>query len=573
MAARLRPAHSLYSDSMRVILVNWARIWDGAGIGGGVNGYAQALALELVDQGHEVYWICSGQTHIGGQPLHARRHPDWLGVRVVEIINSPVMSPSIVQFKGPDAEASSPELESLFARMIEWIEPAVVHFHNIEGLSAGCVAVARAAGGTRGGSPAVVYSLHNYHTICPQVYLLRGHRTLCTDARGGLACEGCIPTPDLEDTRATREAEWSPPAKETPTIKAVGADISALFRGTAPTRHPPGETIEGFGDLSRPASMEASADTRGRTARVLAERGPLSERARPLPVLNDVVRDPSIGSPVNAYGFRRRAMVDALNACDAVLAVSEFVNRKFASMGVRPELLRTQHIGTTLNRIVERRRALAFAPPPFDAVSPRPIRMLFMGVNHWYKGLPFFLDTLETLEPEVLSRFHLSIYAQGADQTEWMVRRLEPRLAGVKVQYGYDQADIPWMLGGQDLGVVPSVWWDNAPQTVFEFFACSVPVLAAAVGGIPDFVSHGVNGLLFRGNDAEDLAAQLRRLAADPSMLTAMRRNVRPPKDIGEHARELVSVYSECARARGRSSVTVVESSPIAQRGQPGATC
>lgn len=556
---------------MRVILVNWSRIWDGAGIGGGVNGYAQALALDLVDLGHEVYWICSGQTYVTGQPLHARRHPDWLGVRVVEIINSPVMAPSIVQFKGPDAEASSPELESLFARLIEWIGPDVVHFHNIEGLSAGCVAAAKGAGGGRG-APTVLYSLHNYHTICPQVYLLRGHRTLCTDARGGLACEGCVTAPDLEETLAKRESEWLPPAKETPTIKAVGADISALFRGTAPTRQPPGETIGGSGDLTGPASVEASADTRGRTARVLAERGPLPERTRSLPVLNEVVTDPSIGTPVNAYGFRRRAMVDALNDCDAVLAVSEFVHRKFASMGVRPDLLRTQHIGTTLNRIVERRRALAFTPPPFDGASPRPIRMVFMGVNHWYKGLPFFLDTLETLEPETLARFHLSIWAQGADQTEWMVRRLEPRLAGVKVQYGYDQADIPWMLGGKDLGIVPSVWWDNAPQTVFEFFACSVPVLAAAVGGIPDFVSHGVNGLLFRGNDADDLAAQLRRLAADPSMLTAMRGNVRPPKDIGDHAREMVLVYSECARARGRSSVPVADSIPIARRGQPGAT-
>ncbi len=555
---------------MRVLLVNWARIWDGAGIGGGVNGYAQALALELVDQGHEVSWICSGQTYAAGQALHARRHPDWLGVRVVEIVNSPVMAPSIVQFKDPATEASAPELESLFAQVVEWIDPDVVHFHNIEGLSARCIAAARGAGGARG-TRAVLYSLHNYHTICPQVYLLQGHRMPCTDAQGGLACERCISAPDPAETRAKREAEWSAPPKETPTIKAVGADLSTLFRGAVPTKQLPGEAIGSAGDLWRAAPSDASADVRGRTARVLAERGPLPERPRPLPVLNDVAPDPSLGSPVNAYGLRRRAMVDALNGCDSVLAVSEFVNRKFASMGVRPELLRTQHIGTTLNRIVERRRSLAFAPPAFDASNPRPVRLTFMGVNHWYKGLPFFLETLEMLEPETLAKFHISICAQGADQTEWMVRRLEPRLAGVKVQYGYDQADIPWMLGGQDLGVVPSVWWDNAPQTVFEFFACSVPVLAAAVGGIPDFVRHGENGLLFRGNDADDLARQLRRIAAEPSMLTAMRHRVSSPKDIGEHARELISVYSDCARARGRSLAPVVDSRAMARRVQPGA--
>lgn len=555
---------------MRVILVNWARIWDGAGVGGGVNGYAQALALELADRGHEVFWLCSGQTYVAGQPLHARRHPDWLGIRVVEIVNSPVMAPSIVQFKGPDAEASSPALESLFERVLHSIRPDVVHFHNIEGLSAGCVQIA-AARRRREGAPAVLYSLHNYHTICPQVYLLQGHRRVCKDSRGGLACEGCIPSPDLSETRRSRESEWATPSRQTPVISTIGAEVSSVFRRVSEGKRLPGTPID-EGDIERPYPLD-EPDTRGRTARILAERSASPARERSLPVLNDTTPDPSLDHPANAFGERRRAMVDALNACDLVLAVSSFVNEKFVSMGVRPELIRTQHIGTTLNRIVERRRSLAFAPEAFDPARPRPIRMTFMGVNHWYKGLPFFLETLESLEPAVLGRFHLSIFAQGADQTEWMVRRLEPRLAGVRIQNGYDQADIPWILGGQDLGIVPSLWWDNAPQTVFEFFACAVPVLASEVGGIPDFVTHNHNGLLFRGNDADDLAAQLRRIADDPCILTELRRNTQPPKDIATHASEVLSVYAECARVRGRPPASDGAAESVAPKSQSGATC
>lgn len=557
---------------MRVVLVNWARIWDGAAIGGGVNGYAQALALELRDLGHEVWWICSGQTYIADEPLHVRRHEDWLGVRVLEIVNSPVMAPSIVQFRDPGAERSSPELEALFARVMGWIEPDVVHFQNIEGLSAGCLKGASASrqGGTRA---TVVYSLHNYHTICPQVYLLQGHRQVCCDAKGGAACETCVQSPDPSEARRQRESEWSPANPERPTLRAIGDEIRSFFvRGEA-SKRPPGRAVRGLNDLSVPMGLDPNADTRGRTARVLAEREQQKIAPHNLRVLNnEVVPDPSIESPVNEYGHRRRAMIDALNSCDVVLAVSRFVSSKFQSMGVRSEILRTQHIGTTLNRIVARRRALAFPPPPFDPLRPRPIRMTFMGVNHWYKGLPFFLDTLETLEPETLAAFHLSIFAQGADQTEWMVRRLEPRLAGVRIRYGYDQADIPWILGGEDLGLVPSVWWDNAPQTVFEFFACSVPVLASAVGGIPDFVTHGVNGMLFRPNDRDDLAAKLRLLAADRSILPSLRANVRPPKDIGEHARELVGVYAECVRVRGRDPNGAILEPGVPPLASPGVT-
>ena len=530
---------------MRVMLVNWARVWDGAGVGGGVNGYAQALALELQDLGHEVYWVSSGMMYVAGKPLHARRHADWLGIRAVEIVNSPVLAPSIVQFSDPASEIRAPELESLFAQVVGWIEPNVIHFHNIEGLSAGCV---DAASG-HACRPAVLFSLHNYHTICPQVYLLQGHRKPCIDSRGGEACATCIPTPDPAKTRTEREAEWVAAPKPTPTIKAVGAELTSFLRPGEQAPALPGSEVRGAQDFGSPSPVEET-DTRGRTARVLAERAPIEESRASLPVLNDVTPDPSLRAPVNGYGRRRVAMVDALNRCDRVLAVSEFVKQKFVSMGVMPERVLTQHIGTTLNRTVARKSSLAFAPPVHDPLHPRPIRMTFIGVNHWYKGLPFFLDTLERLEPALLGRFHLSIFAQGVEQTEWMVRRLEPRLAGVRMHGGYDQADIPWILGGQDLGLVPSVWWDNAPQTVFEFMACGVPVLASNIGGIPDFIRHDENGLLFRANDHADLASHLRRIAEDPTILDRLRRNVAPPKDIGDHARELLDVYAACRHAR-----------------------
>ncbi len=531
------------------MLVNWARVWDGAGVGGGVNGYAQALALELVDLGHEVHWVSSGMMYADDKGLHVRRHPDWLGVRAYEIVNSPVLAPSIVQFKDPTSETRAPALEDLFGQILDWIRPEVVHFHNIEGLSAGCVGTAA----RHPCRPAVLFSLHNYHTICPQVYLLQGHRHPCHDARGGVACKTCIPSPDPIATRSERAAEWAAAPKHAPTIKAVGAELTTLLKPGVPAPPMPGTEIRTLDDVA--AEMRAAdPDNRGRTARILAERAPARTAGAPLPILNEATRDPSLDTPSNEYGVRRRAMVEALNECDRVLAVSEFVRRKFESMGVEGTRLVTQHIGTTLNRIVSRRSNLAFVPPPHDPARPRPIRMTFMGVNHWYKGLPFFLETLDTLEPEVLGMFHLSIFAQGADQTEWMVRRLEPRLAGVRMHGGYDQADIPWILGGQDIGLVPSVWWDNAPQTVFEFFACGVPVLASNVGGIPDFVRHGENGMLFRANDRDDLAACLKRLAAEPGMLNALRRGVRPPKDIAEHARELLGVYAECRHARAGSA-------------------
>jgi glycosyltransferase involved in cell wall biosynthesis len=56
-----------------------------------------------------------------------------------------------------------------------------------------------------------------------------------------------------------------------------------------------------------------------------------------------------------------------------------------------------------------------------------------------------------------------------------------------------------------DAFITPSLE-DNLPNTVMESLACATPVVAFKTGGIPDMVSHLVNGYLAEYESAEDLA-------------------------------------------------------------------
>lgn len=557
---------------MRIILVNWARIWDGASNGGGVNGYCQSLALALKQRGHDVSSLFGGTTHVR-EPSGCliRRHDDWLtgvggggGIRVFEVVNSPVLAPSIRQFREPLGEVSSPELEDQVGRLFDSLRPDVVHWHNIEGFSLGCVDRAKGAGAR------VVFSLHNYHTICPQVYLMRHHLEACFDFDNGHNCSTCIEANPVRVERERCIEGGAAPAKEARrdgdgdrAAAGLRAGLSRIRRairaggGTAhgsarpgPIDALPGHPADAPDQIASPLPGPA-VDSRGQTGLILAELSPqpLADPGSPecRPLLNIIRPEPASDKPPNEYARRRSAMIDMLNRCDRVLAVSDFVRRKFESMGVRPDRIRTAHIGSRINRVVARARPLVFDPPPFETVPPtppRPVRIVFMGYNHYYKGLGMFAQALELLAPEHMRKIDLSIYALDGRSIESWFRRMEPRLARLTFVPGYSYHDIPWMLGGKDLGVVCSVWWDNAPQTVFEFFACGVPVLGAAVGGIPDFVLDGHNGLLFRGNDRADLARRLVEVIENPGVLATLRANVRPPKDIDEHAAELESVYS-----------------------------
>ncbi len=566
--------------SMRIVIANWAKIWDGASHGGGVNGYCQSLALSLRDRGHEVISLSSGMTIVPESPeCTVRRHEDWLGIGVYEVINSPVMAPSVVQFKDPMGEVSAPDLERELRVFFERVRPDIVHFHNIEGFSTACVEVAKASGA------AVAFSLHNYHPVCPQVYLMQGHRTPCVDARNGHACAGCIDANDPAEERALRVAKLRA-ARETPaaeTYRRLQDELKDQFRWpvrvarlakhTLDWRRRAAEEANAGGDWIPGTALDATppdqplathgADARGQTERVVAERATATQspRERTEPLLNVIQPEPACDLPPNDYGRRRQAMVAMLNACDGVLAVSDFVRRKYESFGVDPAVTRTLHIGTRITAIVDAAPELAFAPPPHDPAHPRPVRLMFMGYNHHYKGLSMLYESLERLEPEVLARLDLSIYALDGESIEWLFRRLEPRLANLTFEPGYQYQDIPWMLGGRDLTVVCSVWWDNAPQTVFESMACGVPVLGAELGGIPDFVRDGENGLLFRGNDREDLARRLREVVADPTVLNRLRNAVTPPKSIEAHAIEMEAIY-EGLRNPARTVVRLGSGAP-----------
>lgn len=530
---------------MRVLLVNWAKIWDGPTHGGGVNGYAQSVALELIRMGHEVVWLSSGISYSSVQaapgsdlgPVHAVRHQDWMGVKVLEIVNSPVLAPSAFQRDEADAEISQPELERVCAQVFQTVRPDVIHFHNIEGFSAGCIHCASNGLGQWGGTR-TLYSLHNYHTLTPEVYLPIDVVSLYEQER--------VPIDPRSERR--RRAGLEPLTEPEPQAPPPALECRLLELGFDDAYAVPGDDPRGMAPALR------STESRAFVPR------PESDQWK------TIENDPN--APIgDGFDRRRRAMVQALNTCDRILAVSDFVRRRFEAEGIDPDRVVTLPIGTRIRAICEQHSELLFDPPPRVDLQGRrrPLRLVFLGYDHAYKGLHVLADALELIVPDLLSQIHLWVFAQAGHRSEWRFRRLEPRLAGLEYHHGYSPQDVPWMLGGKDLGVVPSIWWDNGPQTVFELLACGVPVLGANLGGIPDTVIHNRNGLLFRGNDRYDLARQIVRAIREPGLVERLRSGVRPPKSMVEHAQEIEMVFHEVIKARdvGSTPIGVSRREPV----------
>jgi glycosyltransferase involved in cell wall biosynthesis len=75
--------------------------------------------------------------------------------------------------------------------------------------------------------------------------------------------------------------------------------------------------------------------------------------------------------------------------------------------------------------------------------------------------------------------------------------------------------------------IFPSVWYEGAPITIVEAFACGLPVIASDLGAMRELIDHGRTGLLFQPHDYEDLVRQIKRILDRPGELLSMREAAR----------------------------------------------
>ena len=136
------------------------------------------------------------------------------------------------------------------------------------------------------------------------------------------------------------------------------------------------------------------------------------------------------------------------------------------------------------------------------------LRVGYLGRLAPSKGLELMLDSLAPLIPD-----QCEVRVAGTGPTDYedsLKSRYAPQ--GVhfvgRVQPGEFLADL-------DLLVVPSQWQEPFGLVVREAMNAGVPVVASAVGGIPEIVQHGRNGFLFEPTDGTALRSHVSRLACD----------------------------------------------------------
>jgi glycosyltransferase involved in cell wall biosynthesis/O-antigen/teichoic acid export membrane protein len=154
-------------------------------------------------------------------------------------------------------------------------------------------------------------------------------------------------------------------------------------------------------------------------------------------------------------------------------------------------------------------------------------RVVFAGRLEHFKGPQIFLDAVARLaRTHPHARFTVCGAGPMLDDLTALIDRhgighlveLTGWLPSEQVQHRIADADIV---------VVPSVWPEAFGLTCLEAFAAGTPVVASAIGALPELVETDVTGLLVPPGDPQALAAALDRLLADPQLRTRLGENGR----------------------------------------------
>jgi glycosyltransferase involved in cell wall biosynthesis len=177
----------------------------------------------------------------------------------------------------------------------------------------------------------------------------------------------------------------------------------------------------------------------------------------------------------------------------------------------------------------------------------------------WHKGH----EVLMRAVAEVVRRhreFRLVLVGEGPERgrIEGLVRELG--LGGNVVLAG-SVGQASRLLGHFQFSVLASVQ-ESFPNAVVESMAAGVPVVATRVGGIPELVREGVDGLLVGAGEPGELAASMRRLLEEPGLAERMgwaaRERIRESFSIEKMVRETEDLYLNLLGARPGSLLSAI---------------
>ncbi|PPC87180.1 MAG: group 1 glycosyl transferase [Methylotenera sp.] len=161
-------------------------------------------------------------------------------------------------------------------------------------------------------------------------------------------------------------------------------------------------------------------------------------------------------------------------------------------------------------------------------IQPDKTYLLYVGRLTEIKGVHVLIKAFITIHaqlPHTRLIIAGSSFFGGAAKTDYeqsLVELAKPVSKAIIFTGFMPHDKLRYVYSAADMVVLPSVWQDPCPLVVLEAMASGTCLLSTAVGGVPEIIKNGVNGLLVNANDAEKTAKVVVEILANSLLKTQM---------------------------------------------------
>jgi len=233
----------------------------------------------------------------------------------------------------------------------------------------------------------------------------------------------------------------------------------------------------------------------------------LAGGGRRRPFVYRQISDSRFWAPTRVRRLRVRL---ALSRARRVVALSEFNRRELVDwIGVPPERIRVVPNGVSPAPFTPADDATRSAARTALGIGDGPT-VAFVGALVPEKGGDLAIGCIVAL-PEV----QLAVAGDGPERAR--LEALATDRAPGRVHFLGSRSDVVPVYRAADVVVFPTRGGDAMPATIIEAGLCGLPVVATAIGAIPEIVIDGSTGAVVATDHAHELASAVQALLDDPA--------------------------------------------------------
>jgi teichuronic acid biosynthesis glycosyltransferase TuaC len=230
------------------------------------------------------------------------------------------------------------------------------------------------------------------------------------------------------------------------------------------------------------------------------------------------------GSDINLYPFQNRLNLkltqEVLRKSDQILSVSHALKKKALAIAEPMAEIKVVYNGCDLSMFF-RKETSGFLIRKTLGIPENSKCIIYVGHLKMRKGIFDLIEILKRLSKKNYP-IYLIIIGDGGDRKS-MEREIGQSSLKERILLmgSLTQEVISDFLSAADLFVLPT-YQEGLPNVLLEAMACQLPIVTSRVGGIPEIVSDGINGLLVEPGEIEGFCQAIELLLKDEILRSKM---------------------------------------------------